>query len=571
MKKLLSTMIALVMLSSIIGIMPASASGKFQDIELAITGTSSNGLPVGKTIQSPNAAFSVKCLDKNGYEWEVIYSQYVTYWQDSAGTKITTGKNVEANSYYTLNIGVQPIDDDSGEDDVDINQVKSITLNGVPLTTSQYRRGELGTSIYITAKFCYANVTDATGAGYYFPGETVAVKANNAPSGQHFKGWNGAYGAGGKYRFELDFKNESASSTTFKMPATSFNYVKPAYENHTPVTVKGTAATCTADGKTDGSKCSVCGKILTAQKTILATGHKYATTWTTDKAATCTAEGSKSHHCTVCGAKKDVTVIPKLDHKFGDWTTTKDETCDEAGTQLRKCSTCGTIETRSIPATGHDYTETVVKPTYFADGYTLHKCSICGDSYKFNTKPKLVLGNVTGFKVSSTNASAIKLTWNKVSGASGYVIYQAKNGKWVKIKTTTSTSYTVSKLQSGTSYKFAVKAYKTVSGKNCYSPKYPTVSSSTNPATVKFTLTAGSKKATVKWSKVTGATGYKIYYKTSKNGSWKSLKTVNNKTTSYTKSGLAKGKTYYFTVKAYRTTGGKTYNGTFVTKSVKVK
>lgn len=86
-----------------------------------------------------------------------------------------------------------------------------------------------------------------------------------------------------------------------------------------------------------------------------------------------------------------------------------------------------------------------------------------------------------------------------------------------------------------------------------------------------FKLTAGSKKATIKWSKVTGATGYKVYYKTSKNGSWKCLKTANNKTTSYTKTGLKKGKTYYFTVKAYRSVGGKTYNGSFTTKGVKVK
>ena len=32
-----------------------------------------------------------------------------------------------------------------------------------------------------------------------------------------------------------------------------------------------------------------------------------------------------------------------------------------------------------------------------------------------------------------------------------------------------------------------------------------------------------------------------------------------------------KGKTYYFTVKAYRSVGGKTYNGSFTTKGVKVK
>ena len=178
---------------------------------------------------------------------------------------------------------------------------------------------------------------------------------------------------------------------------------------------------------------------------------------------------------------------------------------------------------------------------------------------------------VSNFKASSTSTNSIKLTWNKVKGATGYTLYQQKNGKWTKVKSLTGTSYTVPKLKAGTTYKFAVKAYKKIGNSLITSPSFPTVSTSTNPATVNFKLTAGSKKATVKWSKVTGATGYKVYYKTSKNGSWKCLKTANNKTTSYTKTGLKKGKTYYFTVKAYRTVGGKTYNGAFTTKGVKVK
>ena len=231
----------------------------------------------------------------------------------------------------------------------------------------------------------------------------------------------------------------------------------------------------------------------------------------------------------------------------------------------------------------------VVKTTTNSNTYTVNKLS-SGTSYKFAIRAyKTVNGkeivsaiyptlttvtkpaNVSGFKVSSTSTNSIKLTWNKVKGATGYTLYQQKNGKWTKVKSLTGTSYTVPKLKVGTTYKFAVKAYKKIGNSLITSPSFPTVSTSTNPATVNFKLSAGSKKATVKWSKVTGATGYKVYYKTSKNGSWKCLKTANNKTTSYTKTGLTKGKTYYFTVKAYRTVGGKTYNGSYVAKSVKVK
>ena len=57
-------------------------------------------------------------------------------------------------------------------------------------------------------------------------------------------------------------------------------------KGHTEVTVAGKAATCTESGLTDGKKCSVCGTVTVAQKTIAAKGHTYV-------------DGT----CTVCGAK----------------------------------------------------------------------------------------------------------------------------------------------------------------------------------------------------------------------------------------------------------------------------
>lgn len=203
--------------------------------------------------------------------------------------------------------------------------------------------------------------------------------------------------------------------------------------------------------------------------------------------------------------------------------------------------------------------------------------TVDGKELLSTTYPQLTaytnLATVTGFKTASTSANSVKLTWNKVSGAQGYIIYRYDTGKktWVRISktNTTANTYTANKLSSGKTYKFAVKAYKTISGKEVTSASYPQLTTSTNPATVNFTLTAGSGKATVKWNKISGATGYKVYYKTSAKGSWVALKTTT--ASSYTKTGLTKGKTYYFTVKAYRTVSGKTYNGTYTTKSIKIK
>ena len=71
-------------------------------------------------------------------------------------------------------------------------------------------------------------------------------------------------------------------------------------------------ATCTEDGVITFTCTSTTGKCDKPSYTevIKATGHKYSTEWTTDVAPTETTPGSKSHHCTVCDAKTDVTEIP---------------------------------------------------------------------------------------------------------------------------------------------------------------------------------------------------------------------------------------------------------------------
>lgn len=77
---------------------------------------------------------------------------------------------------------------------------------------------------------------------------------------------------------------------------------------YTLVTTK--EATCKEEG-VETHTCSVCGDTYTTK--IEKKSHSYSEQWTTDILPTTTSEGSKSHHCTVCDAKTDVTVIPKLE------------------------------------------------------------------------------------------------------------------------------------------------------------------------------------------------------------------------------------------------------------------
>ncbi len=188
-------------------------------------------------------------------------------------------------------------------------------------------------------------------------------------------------------------------------------------------------------------------------------------------------------------------------------------------------------------------------------------------SKKNNIPYSNYLGYLTGLKATS-NSNSIKLTWNKVKGAQGYKVlkYDFKSKKYVTYKKSSTNSLVISNLKSAEGFRFAVSAYN-----DKISSTTAKVSAATAPKSTSFTVVGGTKKAVLKWKKADRAKGYRIYYKTSSNGSWKLLKAVNSKTYSYTRTNLAKGKKYYFTVRPYTVFDGKIYVSGGVTKSVRIK
>ncbi|MGN1195174.1 MAG: fibronectin type III domain-containing protein, partial [Acutalibacteraceae bacterium] len=312
------------------------------------------------------------------------------------------------------------------------------------------------------------------------------------------------------------------------------------------------------------------------------------------KAATCTATGVKTYTCTVCGATKTES-IAKTAHTYK--TTTTKATTAKNGSIVTKCSACGYIKSQStiyypksitLSSTKYTYDGKVKTPTVTvkdSKGNTLKKGTDYTVTYasgrkstgKYSVTIKFI-GNYSGTKTlyfyilpgkttsltATQTTSSIKATWKAVTGASGYkvVLYSSK-GKALKTIYTTKTSYSFSKLTKGTSYKVRVTAYKTINGTKVYSTGYTTLTTATKPGTPTLKVTAGTKKATLSWNKQTGATGYVIYMATSKNGTYKKIATVRGATkVSYTKTGLIKGKTYYFKVAAYETVDGKNIYGT---------
>ncbi len=84
-----------------------------------------------------------------------------------------------------------------------------------------------------------------------------------------------------------------------------------------------------------------------------------------------------------------------------------------------------------------------------------------------SAKPVPATPSVSAARASS---SSIQLIWGKVAGAMKYEIYRAtsKTGTYVKLAETTSTGYTNTKLTTGRTYYYKVRACRTVSGKNIY-------------------------------------------------------------------------------------------------------
>ncbi|MBD9202967.1 MAG: DUF4430 domain-containing protein [Eubacterium ventriosum] len=182
---------------------------------------------------------------------------------------------------------------------------------------------------------------------------------------------------------------------------------------------------------------------------------------------------------------------------------------------------------------------------YYVDDYTKDDTPTIDASGDTHTK-KLSPATV---KVAKTAYNIVKLTWTKADNATKYQVYRkvGKNSKFVNIATTTSLKYTDKKVKTGKKYYYKVVAVN---------EKGETVDSKTVKATpkAKKLKVKAKKKAgrtVLSWKKVKGATGYKVYRSTKKNGKYKKVKTITKKSLATFKAKKS-NKKYYYKVVAYK-------------------
>ena len=613
---------------------------------------------------------------------------------------------------YKLDSYILPskINLNSGSATIEAGTTKSLTATILPTNSTNK------TIIWSTSDASIATVSGGTVTGKKAGTVTITAKTTNGltanaqikvVSGHKFGNWTTTKSATCTESGTQIRKCETCGATESKSLSA---------KGHTEVVDKAIPATCTTDGKTEGSHCSVCGAVIKAQDTIKATGHTFGN-WTTTKSATCTESGTqirkcetcgateskslsaKGHtevvdkaipatcttdgktegsHCSVCGAViKAQDTINATGHKFGNWTTTKSATCTESGTQIRKCENCGATESKSLSAKGHtEVVDKAITATCTTDGKTEGShCSVCntvikvqtvinatghkssgwivdkaasigvkGSKHKECTVCKKVLetaeipalSRISISKASVTLSTStyaydgkakkpgvtVKLNGKTLKNGTDYTVSYSNNIKvgTAKVTITGKGNYTgsVSKtysiknnfkkatvsgistkaftgknitqsitvkyngktLKNGTDYTVSYSNNKKIgtatvkiAGKGSYTGTI-TKTFKINPAKQEIQkLTAKSKAFFVDWAQKGSATGYEIQYATnSKFTSAKKVTITNNKTDKTTVSKLSGKKKYYVRVRSYTTVKGTKYYGAWsASKSVTTK
>ena len=350
-------------------------------------------------------------------------------------------------------------------------------------------------------------------------------------------------------------------------------------KGHTEVVDKAVAATCTADGYTEGKHCSVCNAVIKAQEKIAATGHKYVETVVEPSYSN---RGYTLYECSVCSYSykdnyEEQLIVPAVTGFASDSQT---KSSAVLGWDKVSCADGYAVELytggkwNEVFRTSDSSVTSCTVGSLKADStYSLRirafKDTDDGTVYSDYTRlaVKTKLANVAGLKAQGVTATAVKLDWVRNAGATGYIIEQYKGGKWTQIAVTKNNytlTFTVKGLAECTPYSFRVKAYKNDGGKTNYSD-YVTVKASTLLGTVKnakVTSTTGTW-ITLGWDRNTGATGYVL--EQYKGGKWTVIATTKNNTTlKFTVKGLRNDTTYSFRIKAYKTVGDTTTYGSYV-------
>ena len=207
----------------------------------------------------------------------------------------------------------------------------------------------------------------------------------------------------------------------------------------------------------------------------------------------------------------------------------------------------------TVKKTSFEDTSAAGAQTYYYKIRTVNRINgVNGYGSYSAAKSGRLLSGTSISKIQTTASTKLKLTWKKAADAEGYKLYRStsRNGKYRLIKTINSgkkTSYTNTKLTPGKTYYYKIQVIGAGDGAGVLSAAM--AGKTVNKTTIRYVQSVSSKKLKVVWKKISGASGYRIYRSTSKNGVYKEIKTITDGTkTSYSDTTVKTGKLYYYKI-----------------------
>ena len=284
--------------------------------------------------------------------------------------------------------------------------------------------------------------------------------------------------------------------------------------------------------------------------------HTFSTKWTVDSPATTSSTGSKSHHCTVCGEKKDVTSIPRI------YSYELSNTYYFADGKKKTPTVTVKDYNDKVLVKGTDYTVAYSSSTRTAAGSYYVTITFKGDYSGTRTLYFYLRDTVSNLRRTESSMSSVTLTWDKLTGASGYIVLRKlKDDKAYKqIAKTKSLTYTDKTIKVNKEYYYVVRPYN--SEKTGVDSSYVTLSTLIGvPSLYIYTSETGSLQFNV--YKGSNSVGYQLFRSTSETGKYSMIKSSSNST--YYDTGLTVGKTYFYKARSVAYVNNKAYYSEFST------
>ncbi len=313
---------------------------------------------------------------KKGISTVTVNYYSLTYANDSSSqlpekTFYIAGSSVTISSVKPSKTGYTFTGYKSSSDGNTYQPGQSIAITKQTSLTAQYTANTYKVTLN-------GNGGSGTNITSYTYGTAKTLPTNWKKQCSAFQGW---YNASGKKVTQI-----SAIETGDKVFTAKWS------DAHTVVTDPAVAATCTTAGKTAGSHCSVCNKVITAQTTVAAKGHTKVTIPAV--AATCTKTGlTAGVKCSICNTviTKQTTVAAKGHTEVIDKAVAP--TCTATGlTEGKHCSVCNTVTTAqtTVPAKGHKKITVIDRlPAFEETGLNHLECEVCNENLGETTVPAL--------------------------------------------------------------------------------------------------------------------------------------------------------------------------------------